>query len=332
MPLKAEDYEDAMREQNSSARRWRVEGVFPAAGVIMLAGDPYVGKSRLLAALIAAAEAAIDRGAEPAFAGRRLEISDILHRGALLLALEHTRASWQALLRGAVVGAGVDRLHLQICRPDPVLDLTDQQDYDQLAALVERTDPWLIGVDPLRGAHAADENSSGEVREISSRLSRLAGDRRLVVAVHHHGATGRVRGSSDWSAAVDGVLEQSRRGERINIEGPIHDAPDVRLDLRMVEVDGGGYRFEPAKGGQPDDPDEKRRRDCIWQALDGGARLSTEKLQEAAREVARKAGAKRGHGLGRDRQILDSAKAMAAEGLIAEEGEGVSHGWRRCSP
>lgn len=183
------------------ALSWRVRGVLPAFGLAGLYGPSASGKSFLALDMAAA----IAEG-EPWF-GCRVETAPVVYvalegEAGLNLRIQ----AWEAH-KGRKLPAKL-LLMLQGFR------LTDYLDIEDLAAVVPAG--AVVFIDTLnRAAPTADENNSkdmGAILEGASCLQRLVGG--LVVLIHHSGkdVTKGLRGHSSLFAALDAVIEVSRRG------------------------------------------------------------------------------------------------------------------------
>jgi RecA-family ATPase len=69
---------------------------------------------------------------------------------------------------------------------------------DQLKAVVEKHNPDVIVLDPLRRFHRADEDSSGEMEKVFDAIEELQDDgRRSVILIHHCGKPSEHRSQDD---------------------------------------------------------------------------------------------------------------------------------------
>lgn len=107
------------------------------------------------------------------------------------------------------------------------LDLGTPHGLDALSILAEDAD--LVVLDSLVALHTADENSAGEVRQLVTAIRgaiERAGSTALGLAHEKHG--GGLRGSTDWTNAVDRVLALSKdeSGYRTLKPGDVRDGDE----------------------------------------------------------------------------------------------------------
>ena len=164
-----------------------------------------------------------------------------------------------------------------------------------------------------------EENDSGSAAELMRRLAGIAGSR-LVVAVHHEGHNGRLRGSTHWTASADAVVLVDRQGDRVTLRAASHDGPDVTVRVRMTHDAAGALRFEAAGDAARGEEDERERR-ALLDALASGP-LSGRRVIAAARDLA----SDRGMKLRRDEVLRGHLPAMAADGLVEQVPD---HKWKR---
>ncbi len=185
---------------------WRVKGVLPAQGLAAVYGPSASGKSFLSFDM----GAAIAEGRD--WFGHKVKRAPVVYLGLEGAAGFKLRAAAWEHRHGRPLPEG---MHL-ILQP---FRLNDPRDVNDLAAaLLEVGEQPVIFIDTLnRAAPGADENSSadmGAVIEGASRLQQATGG--LVVLVHHSGkdAGKGMRGHSSLFAALDGVIEVKREGDR----------------------------------------------------------------------------------------------------------------------
>jgi hypothetical protein len=115
------------------------------------------------------------------------------------------------------------------------LFLDEPSGYDAVRALIERTEPDLVSLDPLARFMTGEENSAREVGRLINSLDRLIQAYRIAIELTHHAgkpAPGdprhggqRLRGSSALFGAADTVTMLDRT----------HDAWTLSFELRHAE-------------------------------------------------------------------------------------------------
>lgn len=213
---------------------WCVRGVFPAEGLGALCGPSGSGKSFL--GLDMAAAIALGRS----WFGCRVKATPVVY-----VALEGEAgfrqrvAAWEAH-----TGRKLPKnLHI-VLQP---FKLTNPQDVQDLASVVPHG--AVIFVDTLnRAAPTSDENASkdmGEILEATKLLQVLTGG--LVVLVHHTGKdeSRGLRGHSSLLAAMDAVVEVTRKGKSDRREWKVAKSKDgsdgdshaFTLQVKTLEID-----------------------------------------------------------------------------------------------
>jgi hypothetical protein len=213
---------------------WLIDALWAERAVGILGGEPKCGKS-LLALEIAVAVAA----GVPCL--RRFPVE---HAGRVLLfAAEDSHPIVRQRLEGICAAAGIslDALDLYvITAPALRLDLTGDQ--QRLEETVKQARPRLLVLDPFVRLHRIDENASGEVAAILSRLRQLERTYATAVLLVHHvrksaghlRAGQALRGSSELHAWGDSNLYLRRRGNLLRLSGEHRAAPaldDLHLTL-----------------------------------------------------------------------------------------------------
>jgi len=165
-------------------------GGLVAGAVVLLAGEPGVGKSTLL-----------------------LEVASQLARtGADVLYVTGEESTAQVRLRAERVDAVVPHLYLAA-----------ETDLGAIIAHVEEVNPALLIVDSVQTIATADADGSAggvtQVREVSAGLTRLAKDRGMTtVLVGHVTKDGTVAGPRMLEHLVDVVLQfEGERGGRLRM-------------------------------------------------------------------------------------------------------------------
>jgi len=189
---------------------WGWQDRLPAAHISMIAGREGIGKSLLLAWLIAQ----ITRGTLPGvYAGTP--------RPVFYCAVED---SWQHTIVPRLIAAGADlglAYRVEVEMVEAVagstfrVELSMPRDCDLLAADVKRMEVALIALDPLMSAvdRAVDTNNDREMRTVLEPLARLADDTGcMVVGLGHFNKSAGtdplnlIMGSRAFAAVVRAVL------------------------------------------------------------------------------------------------------------------------------
>ncbi len=189
---KCVDGDTFIEQAARSQPEWTWHQLMPLTGIVMLAGDPFVGKTVL--AVLLGVHSTI--GAK--LAGREVATGNVLYAK-----LEHLDADFADQLRQAKRGAGDPSLATSFFITKS-LDLDDTDSLAAFKSLADEVKADVIIIDSLRRASRMDENSSQDAAEVMRRLQELTGDgTRLVVVLHHLAKnSGSPRGSGDFLAGV----------------------------------------------------------------------------------------------------------------------------------
>lgn len=178
-----------------------IKDLLPPESVLMLYGEPGTGKT-LLALHLAIYLAA----------GRpwhHLQITQP-HRVAYL-ALEGgywTLRDRLNTLMDKDILAPEDEFYL--C-PTSAIDILDPATFGGLVAELERIQPDVIFVDPLRKAHHEEENDNGAMELVLSRLrSLITGNKRSLIIIHH---SNKSKESARGASAILGDVDTSLKLE-----------------------------------------------------------------------------------------------------------------------
>jgi RecA-family ATPase len=243
---------DAFEKLAAKPVDWLLDGLIPAVGVTLIAGDALVGKSRLMAGLIAARSKPAD--------GDHLAGIKVKPGRSALLSLEHSIGSVANVLRAARLGRSLKTLDLNVYRNKPPVDLMNPLREAELTDELERDCVSLLIIDSIRRVSLFKENSSDEVSAVLTVLNRIAADRMAVIFLHHKTKnTNSPRGSGDFSAGSDSIITISRKQhERIlTIYADPHDgeAGQVLLypahigeTLTFTQAEAGGDQEETVQG------------------------------------------------------------------------------------
>ncbi len=250
---------------------WLIFGFLPEKSVIVIAGEPKTSKTWLALTMALAISVRNDL-----FGVFRVPGSS--RRGVAYFALEDSERSFRTRLAAIARGMDLEPLeaveHVQVkCRAS--LDLLNDADLCGLAAACPANLELLI-IDPLRDAHTAEENSSGEMAEVMRRLRFLRDTLGCSVLFVHHSAKSSpdranrrpgqlMRGSSAVHGAVDGgvYLQMTKASEdewvnTVQVELKAgKGAGTFSLTLNVEDDDNGeahvarwSYSSEPTAKGQ----------------------------------------------------------------------------------
>ncbi len=176
-------------------------GLVPGA-VVLLAGEPGVGKSTLL----------LDVASRAAQAGREASSDGTAPRGRRVLYITGEESAGQVRLRAERIGA-----------LDPHLLLAAETDLGTVLGHVEQVQPDLLVVDSVQTiASAAIEGAAGgvsQVREVAGALIAVAKERDMpVVLVGHVTKDGSVAGPRTLEHLVDVVCQfEGERHSRLRL-------------------------------------------------------------------------------------------------------------------
>lgn len=232
-----------------------VQGLIPASGVVVLAGQPKSKKTFLLLNLYASL---ID--------GRPFLGRAVMPTPAAFFFLEGRPAAIQKRLR-RIISLGDFGRH-QVAIHPRAFRLDTRRGLDQLCDAIDATGVRVIVVDPLVFAHRQDENSNTQMGALLHELADFAHARGVVVILVHHLAKGgpeddmrAIRGASAIPGATEANLRvQVRRGGvRLSIEGRDVEEQDS-MSLAFDKETFGFTVADPstsAPGSSPDDHQER---------------------------------------------------------------------------
>ena len=190
---------------NRPSIRWRIKGVLPAAGVVMIYGQPASGKSFFALDICAA----IARG--ESWRGHKVATGSVLYVAA------EGRGGFSVRLRAYMKEHGLDAVPgLWVVGETPNF-YGAESDAAALAEVATRVGAAVVVIDTLAASSAgADENTAKDMGAVMGRLNAIqAATGGLVVLVHHSGKD-ESKGARGWSgmkAAVDTEIEVSRPDE-----------------------------------------------------------------------------------------------------------------------
>lgn len=198
--------DEVRRRSKNRPHNWLIEGLLPLGSLVILAGDPKVGKSTLVANLVAA----VAEGAP--WLGRQTQASPILW-----VANEESEEEWAfnfSPYRSARTGSMVT----VTSSLDPI---DTDQGIQQIAALVQKIGAKLIVIDPLTSScEDEDFDSTGKGRAKLKRLKKAIAHLDCSCIVIHHTSknndgrqtqTKRISGSHQLFAAASGAWMMTRQ-------------------------------------------------------------------------------------------------------------------------
>jgi archaellum biogenesis ATPase FlaH len=281
-------FDEFLAIANAETQGWAWDGILPASGVVLLVGEPRVGKTVLASLLVGATSAS---GA--VLLGRQVAPGRVLYAH-----LEHNHRDLAAKLQAV-------QRSLRL-RPDihirTALNLDDDDQLRLLQEQADRTGATIIIIDTIRRATKTPEHVPERVAELGRRLRQLSADgRRLVLVLHHFNKAGQIRGTTDFTAMADSTVEIHRVGNGIQLRARHHDAESLELTYRAEFSKETGTleailvpasaRADGTDAGDGGDAEEDRRlRATLTSLAAGGCNLSH------LRDRARSNGAHFGNG------------------------------------
>jgi RecA-family ATPase len=216
----------ALMEQEVS---WRIKGLLPTYGIVLLSGDPYTGKSRLSAAMAASV-----------VTGKPFAGLDVSKGRVVFAALEHSLGSVGRLLVSAARGVGLKELpeaDFVVLRPP--LDLGNDATAQLLRDQLDLFGADVVFLDSLRRLGTFDENDATQVSRVMRNLQLLADEKRCIVVLHHLSKQGRQpRGSTDLLAGSDTHFSVRRDQDALSIQVEHHEAEPWSGYVALLEAGG----------------------------------------------------------------------------------------------
>lgn len=210
--------EEVSRSMEGLESGWLVEGLVPLRGVTLVVGAPRSGKTMLLSALTANVLLG-----EP-FLERKTE-----RKRVLWISEDRGRLGFISNIKRACHAEAVDLSAPLIYEPVG-FSLDEDHHFDELLDHLDRLGVEVVIIDCLRRVTRAEENSSTSMAEVVKRLNLIASDKRSVIVVHHAGANGRARGSTDLIAGAESEIKIKSSGSNgISIEAFHHIAESVKF-------------------------------------------------------------------------------------------------------
>lgn len=212
--------EEVARSMEGRKNGWLVEGLVPLQGVTLVVGAPRSGKTMLLSALTANVLLGTP------FLGRKTE-----KKRVLWISEDRGRIGFISNIERACNAEAVHPSAPLIYEP-PGFSLDDSEHVAELLVHLDRLEVEVVIIDCLRRVTRAEENSSTSVGEVVRQLNLIASDKRSVIVVHHAGANGRTRGSTDIIAGAESEIKIKSNGSNsISIEAFHHIAESVKISV-----------------------------------------------------------------------------------------------------
>jgi len=214
-----------------------VDGILPAQGACLLAGDPKSFKSlKALQLALSVAHGSVD-----GFLGRPLR-----HGPVLFVEEEGSRHKLRERMRSMLAGLQVDQppdFHLALHQN---VRLDEERSLREVKALAAELRPALIVLDPLVFLHSGDENKPSEMARVMRAVVELAAEHECCALVIHHltkptsngpkvrRPAERLRGAGSFRGATDANLVMEREGDRTaRLQGEYRDSEPLSLYLSL---------------------------------------------------------------------------------------------------
>lgn len=218
--------------------------MIPLPGIVVLAGEPFAGKSHF------ALQLAHHLSTGSPFGSRKTTACKVLY---LMLESEMV---WHELLEKGVRSGMHYHRNLYIPAPDFNLrpkwtNIAEKATRDWIVAMVDACDPDVIIIDPLRDLHSLDEQDSTQMKIVSDAMLALMGGRALVIIHHMKKIAGdivdpdpilSVRGSSQITAKADAVWLLHGKAEDMK-ELKIVPRFARRETITLEHLDDGFWKF-----------------------------------------------------------------------------------------
>ncbi len=290
----------AALETSANRQPWLVEGLWSAAAVGVIGGQPKAGKTTL----------ALDMAVSVASASPCLGAFPVHAPGPVLLyAAEESPATLRARLETIARLRGLDfaQLDVRVIVANS-LRLDRSEDQGRLDATVMHHRPALLILDPLIRIHMADENASGDIAALLGYLRALQRKSGAAVAVIHHvrkqvssstGAGYSLRGSSDLYAWLDSFLYLRKNRDQLTLSAEHRSAPPLGpLQLELASDPDAGVQLKMAPPVDPEaaaaaDPLLSRimlllanaREPCTVEALRAKLQVRNQRVVAALRQL-----------------------------------------------
>jgi hypothetical protein len=294
-------------------KRWLVEGVWPVAGVGVIAATPKIGKTWLVADL------ALSVATSTPF----LKHFPVMISGPVLMfASEDQNHEMKDRLRGLAGQRGLSLSDLAFGLVDePSLRLDHAKDLARFERRIRDDRPVLVVLDPLRRIFGGNESSSDAMSAVLGQLRRIQRQYQVAIVLTHHLSKqsehkpvsgDRMRGSGDlhawgdaniyaWRSSLDENIvivkvehRNAARRQPFTVRRVVEELPDGGTTAHLEYVGEAEPGVPPTKK-----PDALRSR--VLTKLAEGA-IGTTELREA---LGVNAGA-----------LSDMFKTLEGEGLI----------------
>ncbi len=181
--------------------------MIPLPGIVVLAGEPFAGKSHFALQL-----------AHALTTGQRFGPRKTTACKVLYLMLE-SEMVWHELLEKGTKAGFLYHENLFIPHPDfphrpKWTNIAESATREWIHSMIQACDPDVIIIDPLRDLHSLDEQDSTQMKIVSDAMLALMGGRALVIIHHMKKLSSEitdpdpilsVRGSSQITAKADAV-------------------------------------------------------------------------------------------------------------------------------
>jgi hypothetical protein len=208
--VRPDDIADVPHDQ-----RWLVEGVWPAAGVGVIAATPKIGKTWL------AADLAMSVATSTPF----LKHFPVMISGPVLMfASEDQNHEMKDRLRGLAGQRGLSLSDLAFGLVDePSLRLNHPKDLARFERRIRDDRPVLVVLDPLRRIFSGNESSSDAISAVLGQLRRIQRQYHVAIVLTHH-----LSKQSEHKAVS---------GDRMRGSGDLHAWGDVNLYAWRSKLD-----------------------------------------------------------------------------------------------
>lgn len=285
----------ALLAEPRNATKYRVEGLWPAGGKIMLTAQKKSGKTTMVGNLLRclvdgdpflARTAPYRPGEWRTERGGGYAVSEPTGRPVVLLDFEMTHDMLAEWLEDQRI-VHVDDVHVQLMR-GRLWDIRDDDVLRQWADYLRSIDAGTLLVDPIgpvMGALGINENDNSEVNHYLSALDRLAREAGLDEhgIIHHagHGEEQRARGASAFLGWPDAIWQLTRDGEArfLSAEGR-----DVMLPETALTFDRSTRRLSLGDGNRASARDAEHA-DTIVGIVEESPGITWNSLKRAVREA-----------------------------------------------
>ena len=298
-------YDEFCAMGDKEPKGWRWDQLLPLSGTALIVGPAFSGKSTLVAVLAAGMRNGDEVGGHA------------VRKGGMVIAfLEHTARDFSTKLRSAATAMGIAKPRVKIVRE---LDLDDPSQVAQLDEIATNAKARVIVIDSFRRSTRADENGSQDVSHYGKALAQLTHNgERLVIAIHHPGKNGDIRGSTDFAAMVDSVVRVSRTGDMMTLRATHHNAAEFNLKLRVrqddarITVEDGGTTASATAIIQPE------LRTLIFEIVRDAPGITARKIRDAVRTTKTRTS---------HEAIKRVVVELLADGTIENRGSDKSHAY-----